>query len=151
MEQKTGKLEGKKKFTAELLGLATALVGILVTSGVLTEESADLITQILIIVVPIGGATLYGLIQGSHDKKKEEKAIETIKRDEAYWQAQAIKSETKAPPIINEVAIQPEPDIPLDFNVLEEQAKKFAAEQGDINPITRFYGAKKAGNGGVIA
>lgn len=71
-EPKAKRIDGQKKFTATLAGFAMSFLNALATTGVMTGEPSSLLTQIIAIVGPILGAGGYDVVQGSHDKKKEE-------------------------------------------------------------------------------
>lgn len=76
-------LEGKKKFTAYLSGLATSIVGLLVTGGFIGESTGDSTLTLLAVVVPIAAATLYDWLQQKHDLAKEVTKQEAIKLETA--------------------------------------------------------------------
>lgn len=74
-------LEGKKKFTATVSALVMGFLGLLVTNGVIGTEVASTATQIMAIAMPLAAAFVYDIMQGLHDRKKEEvKKIEVEQR-----------------------------------------------------------------------
>lgn len=73
-------IDGQKKFTATLIGFLMSFLNSLTTTGIMTEEAASPLIQILAIGGPIVGAVLYDLIQGSHDKVKVQKDIVEIEK-----------------------------------------------------------------------
>lgn len=87
-------LDGQKKFTATLTGFFMSFLNALVTTGVMTEEAASPLIQIIAIGLPIVGAFAYDVIQGSHDKKKLE--IEKVEIEKRYLLPE--KPEAPAPP-----------------------------------------------------
>lgn len=117
-------LDGRKKFTATVLTLLIGLVGLLVTSGLITEATADTITQILSMAIPLLVVTGYNIYQGKQDIKKEEVKIADIKRSEKP----KIEDEER-------IATNPSPEpgletAPLDMTALMAVAEKAAVNYG---------------------
>ena len=99
-------LKGKRKFTATGMGFLTSMVNTLVTSGLITQQAADPIIQVLGVVVPIAGSLVYSTIQGSVDK--DEQAVEKVKAiQQATPQPVAVQPSVQVP------TPQPAPETPL--------------------------------------
>lgn len=64
-------IDGKKKFTAYVVGALTSVIGLLVTTGIIGEGTADAITSVISVIAPILGAVLYDWFQSKHDIAKE--------------------------------------------------------------------------------
>jgi len=92
-QTKAKAIDGQKKFTATLTGFVMSFLNGLVTTGVMTEEAASPLIQVLAIGLPIVGAFAYDLIQGSHDKKKEE-----VRKVEVEQRFLIEKKPAEAPP-----------------------------------------------------
>lgn len=78
-------LEGKKKFTAYLVGIISSVIGLLVTTGIIGEGTADAVTSVMAVAAPILGAALYDWFQSRHDVAKE------------YAKAEIARSRNSAP------------------------------------------------------
>jgi hypothetical protein len=101
------KLDGKKKWTATLITFATAILGALVTTGVIGQEAADSAVQATSILAPLAMGAMYNLMQGQQDKKKEdtkkadiEKQTEELKLKEEEVKTVARTQEEKTYPAV---------------------------------------------------
>ena len=132
------KIEGHKKWTATLAGLATSIIGLLVTSGVLTEESASTVTQLVVFLAPLLGAGLYDVLQGAQDLQKE-KTKQVIAVNGGLKE----KKEEVAPFEIKPFADEPPAFDTDSFDSLQaDRAKRIYTVD---NPATQFYSAESLG------
>ena len=65
-------LEGKKKFTTTISAMVVGFIGLLVTNGIIGDQVAATATQVAAVGLPLACAFIYDIMQGLHDRKKEE-------------------------------------------------------------------------------
>lgn len=111
MEQaiKPSILEGKKKFTATLTMGLIGFVGLLVTTGIIGEQTAEPIVQMMSLGLPLALAFVYDVMQGLHDRKKEDVAKVIVE------QRFLLEKEKIAPPVS-----LPKPK-PINFRAFTEE------------------------------
>ncbi len=131
-------LDGKKKFTATAMGFLTSILGGLVTSGILTQQSAEPVIQILAIAGPLALAFGYDIFQGVQDNKKETVKIE----HEKTIQVQAQTTPSMPTPEVIEAAFP----VPFDAEAFDKKVESKAPETYlDANDMTRFFAARDLG------